>query len=548
MEGPVHRPGRRRGRARVCVPSEGRSAARFRRPARDVRAGRSSALASSTSRQHDHQSLFAPAVQRGALDRFAGTDALDALDEPRAAPPGGTHPERRARRLGGDERARARELDLLRFQITEIEPPRISTTRRGRHPRGRGDTARPTPSAHRDALSTEASTALEGRASMPWDRGAPRSRTGAVRGATDRLRAVQAELAPTSSASCGSPTRVPPRRSRRLDEVRTRRQLLRELTRKYGDTLDDVRRLRAEARRAAAPSSRATRPGRPRSRRTRRPAGRAQTAAARALSAARRAAARGLADAVTAHLRELAMPAAQLEVLVEPERADRRRRRRRRHASCSPPTRASRPGRWPGPRPAASCRVRCWRCGSCSRRHRRRWCSTRSTPGSVARPAPPSVASSPTSGAVTRCCASRTSRRSRRSPTRRLSSRSKRRGVGRWPARRAVEGDDAGRRALAHARRGRRVRRTPRSHAAELLERAAHRGRARGRPGLMRLAPPARRRRPRRPRIIGTARVDRRTKDLVEAARARRDRGHRPPGPRPRRGRRPGRRAASRRS
>ncbi len=59
--------------------------------------------------QHDHQSLLQPAVQRGALDVHAGIDRSDlqaararlrAIDEALAA-------------LGGDVRARAREIDLL---------------------------------------------------------------------------------------------------------------------------------------------------------------------------------------------------------------------------------------------------------------------------------------------------------------------------------------------------------------------------------------------------------------------------------------------------
>src|SRR4051812_17777925 len=76
--------------------------------------------------QHSHQSLLAPAVQRAALDRYAGRDALDALTALRAA-----RAETRARRLdldalGGDERARAREADLLRFQVEEIDGAAIT--------------------------------------------------------------------------------------------------------------------------------------------------------------------------------------------------------------------------------------------------------------------------------------------------------------------------------------------------------------------------------------------------------------------------------------
>lgn len=67
--------------------------------------------------QNSHQQLLSPSAQRRALDRFAGID---------------TRPLEAARRevrklleqrdaLGGDERERARNLDVLRFQLREID-------------------------------------------------------------------------------------------------------------------------------------------------------------------------------------------------------------------------------------------------------------------------------------------------------------------------------------------------------------------------------------------------------------------------------------------
>ncbi len=66
--------------------------------------------------QHAHQSLLEAKVQRRALDRFASVDTsvlkaararLAALDAELAA-------------VGGDARTRAREVDMLRFQLTEL--------------------------------------------------------------------------------------------------------------------------------------------------------------------------------------------------------------------------------------------------------------------------------------------------------------------------------------------------------------------------------------------------------------------------------------------
>ncbi|MEY3092859.1 MAG: repair protein RecN, partial [Actinomycetota bacterium] len=67
--------------------------------------------------QHAHQGLLTTAVQRAALDTFAGTD-LAPLREARARL---TEIDAAMASLGGDQRARAREIDLLRFQVQEID-------------------------------------------------------------------------------------------------------------------------------------------------------------------------------------------------------------------------------------------------------------------------------------------------------------------------------------------------------------------------------------------------------------------------------------------
>jgi DNA repair protein RecN (Recombination protein N) len=103
----------------------------------------------------------------------------------------------------------------------------------------------------------------------------------------------------------------------RLEEIRARRALLRELTRKYGETLGDVRAYAAEASRRLGElegyEARAAELEHAREH-TREQA----EDAAVALSRARLAGAASLAEAVTPHLRELAMPAAAFEVVVEP--------------------------------------------------------------------------------------------------------------------------------------------------------------------------------------------------------------------------------------
>jgi DNA repair protein RecN (Recombination protein N) len=72
--------------------------------------------------QHEHQSLVTPAAQRQVLDAYAGTDLsevtrLRARQRELAAS---------LAELGGDEQMRAREADVLRYQIEEIAAAGLS--------------------------------------------------------------------------------------------------------------------------------------------------------------------------------------------------------------------------------------------------------------------------------------------------------------------------------------------------------------------------------------------------------------------------------------
>src|SRR4051794_32099926 len=67
--------------------------------------------------QHAHQSLLSTAVQRAALDDFGGVD-VGALAAARARV---AEIDEALSALGGDARARAREIDLLRFQTAELD-------------------------------------------------------------------------------------------------------------------------------------------------------------------------------------------------------------------------------------------------------------------------------------------------------------------------------------------------------------------------------------------------------------------------------------------
>ena len=71
--------------------------------------------------QHAHQSLLSTSTQRAALDRFGDVD----LAPLRAARARLTEIDAELAALGGDERAR-REIDLLRYQLEELESADVS--------------------------------------------------------------------------------------------------------------------------------------------------------------------------------------------------------------------------------------------------------------------------------------------------------------------------------------------------------------------------------------------------------------------------------------
>src|SRR5215210_1766802 len=178
--------------------------------------------------QHAHQSLLAQSVQRGALDRFAGPAATDPLTEHRAMRADLRQIEEDLAALGGDERSRARELDLVRFQIGEIQSAGLDDDAEDIALEAE-EALLADAIAHRDALAA-AYGAVEG-AGLDAVGAAAAALAGRVPFAelAERLRAAQADL-----AELGSELRlardVVEEDPERLETIRARRLLLRELT------------------------------------------------------------------------------------------------------------------------------------------------------------------------------------------------------------------------------------------------------------------------------------------------------------------------------
>ena len=266
--------------------------------------------------QHSHQSLLHTAAQRAALDAFAGIDLTplaNARDRVRAI-------DDALASLGGDERARAREIDLLRFQVAELDAAALADADEDARLSEEEDRLADA-TAHREAAAAayDALTADAGAADAIGTALSAISHRAPLADLHQRLLAVSADLneaAHDLRAAAESLEDDP----ERLEAVRARRNLLHDLTRKYGDTLADVFSYFAEAsdrlaeleshdqRAAALDAERAA-------------AAKAVADEEAKVRAARAQAAPRLAQAIEERLRELAMPRARFEVHVDDEGA-----------------------------------------------------------------------------------------------------------------------------------------------------------------------------------------------------------------------------------
>jgi DNA repair protein RecN (Recombination protein N) len=264
--------------------------------------------------QHQHRSLVHSDAQRHALDTFAGIDLGDLqvarrqlrvlTDESEA--------------LGGDARQRAREVDLLQYQIDEIDGAAVEDG--GEDGRLELEEDRLSAAASHRQAATEALAALAGMDETgAVDRLAEAS--GALAGRPPlaslevRVRSAMAELTDlaTELRAVVEQWEDDPER---LEQIRSRRQLLHQLERKYGDDLDEVLAFAAGARERMALIAEDER--------------RALVldgeidgarvvlgAAEQAVAAARREAAPRLAEQIRATLSGLAMPAVRFDVAAE---------------------------------------------------------------------------------------------------------------------------------------------------------------------------------------------------------------------------------------
>ena len=380
--------------------------------------------------------------------------------------------------LGGDERARAREIDLLRFQVDELDAAGIDRPRRGRRARRGGGRCSPMRVAHREAAGG-------GRSPRSPTTMAPATRWPRRSAALDGRR-----RSPSSSSASHAVARRARRRRRRgarrrrarsttiperLAAIRERRQLLHDLRRKYGDDLGDV--MAFHARVPSGSTSSSSYDGR--AARTRRASG----TGARAERDRRR----GGRQARPSRRSRRRSPRRSRRELARPGDAARRRSPSRSGRRDDPgddvtfllaanpgspllPLTQGRVGRRAGARDARpAARV----LGRRGERARRRWCSTRSTPASAARQRPPSGEALAASAADHQVLVvTHLAQVAARAPTPRSCVAKDVAGGPRRAVGGPVDDDAAGRRARPHAV-GHRPTAAAREHAAELLARAS---------------------------------------------------------------------------
>ena len=362
---------RRRGRARARRARDRAHARLHRRPARDRRRARASAaVPSSTCTASTRTSRCSvPAEQRALLDRFAGEPAAAARARRSAA-------RARRRRASRSEQAadrrrrplaRARQLDLLRYELEEIDAAAIDDADEDAALAAEEEILADA-EAHREALKHAHAPARRrgaGRARRRDRRARPDASPFAA--IADRLRALQIE-----AAEAAHDVRVPRPSDRRRPATAGRRAAApRAPARARPQVRPDARRRAGLRDRGAARLAQLEGPRRAaapaRGRRRRRRAAPSPRRPRGAVGGARRAAAGPLAAAVEGNLRDAGDAGARVRGRVEPgDLARRARTAPTTSCSCWRRTRASRRGPLAGRPPAASWRARCSHCGSCS--------------------------------------------------------------------------------------------------------------------------------------------------------------------------------------
>ncbi len=273
--------------------------------------------------QSDQHRLLLPRAQRDALDRFGGTPVAAALGEYVELYRALAATTQELEDVAASARERAREADLLRFGLTEIEqlepqPGEDDTLAADESRLGFADTLRTAAEQAREALSSDSGGA-DALATTSAARGfldAVRDHDAEAAGLADRLAEITYLVSDVAADVASYASRIDTDPAR-LAATSERRAALVALTRKYGDTIDEVLEWAGQASTRLLDldstderiTALTTRRDRLRQR---------LVVAAAALSAARTEAAATLERQVTDELTLLAMPHAVVSIAVSP--------------------------------------------------------------------------------------------------------------------------------------------------------------------------------------------------------------------------------------
>jgi DNA repair protein RecN (Recombination protein N) len=259
--------------------------------------------------QNTHQSLLSPSAQRRALDAAAGIDTSP-LAKARARL---RDAQGQLEGLGGDATARARETDLTRYQLAELDGAGLTSADEEAALREEEEALSDVAGLREAALSAWSVIQADGGAgdilSSATAGMASRPRLSALR---ERLLAAREEILDVATEARVLAEQVEDD-PERLAAVRDRLHMLRDLRRRYGETLEQViefrERLRLRLDELEGHDRRAIEVEALVSR------GEQEVAAAEAeLFEARRSAAVGMSFAVTSRLHQLALPRARFDI------------------------------------------------------------------------------------------------------------------------------------------------------------------------------------------------------------------------------------------
>jgi DNA repair protein RecN (Recombination protein N) len=267
--------------------------------------------------QHAHQSLLHEKAQREALDTFANIDLSPIAEAKRRV----VEIDEALAGLGGDEQSRNREIDLLRFQVEEIlaaepaGPDEDEELRKEEELLGNVLANRESVGRARDLLADEAAASDLIRQAL-----AHLHQRDTFPDLEQRLVALAAEAEDIAAEMRGMVEGME-EDPQRLAWVSERRRTLKDLCRKYGPTLADVQVfLDGASKRLADLESHDERARELDSQRVAALA--ALQAAATKVGNARKKAAPMMAKAVEARLRELALPTAEVGIVVPVSSSD----------------------------------------------------------------------------------------------------------------------------------------------------------------------------------------------------------------------------------